>query len=68
VDRDVNEDARDVARRKMRAKAFLKTRHQRKRVEMRFAHLKAHYGFERPRLRGCRVLATSSTLTPSCRT
>jgi arylsulfatase A-like enzyme len=33
-------------------KAFLKSRDQRKRVEMRFAHLKTHHGFERLRLRG----------------
>jgi transposase len=52
IARDVNEDARDVARRKMRTKAFLKSRNQRKRVEMRFAHLKTHHGFERMRLRG----------------
>ena len=50
--RDVHEDARDVARRKMKTKAFLKSRDQRKRVEMRFAHLKTHHGFERMRLRG----------------
>jgi transposase len=50
--RDVNEDARDIARRKMKTKAFLKSRDQRKRVEMRFAHLKTHHGFERLRLRG----------------
>jgi transposase len=50
--RDVNEDARDLARRKMKTKAFLKSRDQRKRVEMRFAHLKTHHGFERLRLRG----------------
>ena len=50
--RDINEDARDVARRKMKTKAFLKSRDERKRVEMRFAHLKTHHGFERMRLRG----------------
>src|SRR5215475_12316136 len=50
--RDVNEAARDIARRKMKTKAFLKSRDQRKRVEMRFAHLKTHHGFERMRLRG----------------
>jgi hypothetical protein len=33
-------------------KAFVKSRDQRKRVEMRFAHLKTHHGFERMRLRG----------------
>ena len=32
--------------------AFLKSRDQRKRVEIRFAHLKIHHGFERMRLRG----------------
>jgi len=32
--------------------AFLKSRDQRKRVEMRFAHLKIHHGFERMGLRG----------------
>jgi transposase len=52
IPRDINEDARDVARRKMATKAFLKSRDQRKRVEMRFAHLKTHHGFERMRLRG----------------
>ena len=36
----------------MRTKAFIKSRDQRKRVEMRFAHLKTHHGFERMRLRG----------------
>jgi hypothetical protein len=40
IPRDVHEDARDVARRKMRIKVFLESRDQRKRVEMRFAHLK----------------------------
>ena len=41
-----------MARRKLDTKAFLKSRDQRKRVEMRFAHLKTHHGFERMRLRG----------------
>jgi transposase len=52
VPRDINEYARDVARRLMRTKAFLRSRDERKRVEMRFAHLKVHHGFERMRLRG----------------
>jgi transposase len=52
IPRDVHEDARDVARRKMKTKAFAKSRDERKRVEMRFAHLKTHHGFERMRLRG----------------
>jgi transposase len=52
VPRDVHEDARDLARRLMGTKRFLKSRDERKRVEMRFAHLKIHHGFERMRLRG----------------
>jgi len=52
IPRDVHEYARDVTRRLMRTKAFLKSRDQRKRVEMRFAHLKIHHGFEPMRLRG----------------
>lgn len=52
ITRDLDEDARDVARRKMKTKAFLKSRDLRKRVEMRFGHLKTHHGFERMRLRG----------------
>jgi transposase len=52
VPRDLQEDARDVARRLMGTTRFLKSRDERKRVEMRFAHLKTHHGFERMRLRG----------------
>lgn len=52
IPRDVHEYARDVTRRIMRTKAFHKSRDQRKRVEMRFAHLKVHHRFERMRLRG----------------
>jgi Transposase DDE domain/Transposase domain (DUF772) len=52
IPRDLHEHARDVARRLMRTKAYLKSRDERKRVEMRFAHLKTHHRFERMRLRG----------------
>lgn len=52
IPRDVHEDARDVARAEMRTEAFARSRDERKRVEMRFAHLKTHHGFERLRLRG----------------
>src|SRR4029434_1532367 len=52
IPRDVHEDARAVARRKMKTQAFARSRDERKRVEMRFAHLKTHHGFERMRLRG----------------
>jgi transposase len=52
IPRDVNEDARDYARALMGTPAFLKSRDERKKVEMRFAHLKTHHRFERMRLRG----------------
>ena len=52
IPRDLHEHARDVARRLMRTKGFLKSRDERKRVEMRFSHLKTHHGFERMHLRG----------------
>jgi IS5 family transposase len=52
IPRDIDERARDLARRLMTTKTFLKSRDDRKRVEMRFAHLKIQHGFERMRLRG----------------
>jgi hypothetical protein len=52
IPRDLREDARDVAGRKMKIKAFERSRDERKRVEMSFAHLKTHHRFERIRLRG----------------
>jgi transposase len=52
IPRDVHEDARDTARELMGTSEFDKSRNERKRVEMRFAHLKTHHRFERMRLRG----------------
>jgi transposase len=52
VTRDVNEAARDYARSLKGTPEFDKSRDERKRVEMRFAHLKTHHRFERMRLRG----------------
>ena len=52
VTRDINEDARDLARALMGTPEFDRSRHERKKVEMRFAHLKTHHRFERMRLRG----------------
>jgi Transposase DDE domain len=51
VTRDLNEQARDHARALMATPEFAKSRDQRKKVEMRFAHLKVHHRFERMRLR-----------------
>jgi hypothetical protein len=50
VTRDINEDARDLARASMGTPEFDKSRDERKKVEMRFAHLKTHHRFERMRL------------------
>jgi len=52
VPRDVNEEARDIARALMKTPEYERSRDERKRVEMRFAHLKTHHRFERMRLRG----------------
>ena len=52
IPRDVHEDARDATRALRGTPEFAKSRNQRKKVEMRFAHLKTHHGFERMRLRG----------------
>jgi transposase len=50
--RDIDEEARDYARSLKGTPEFDKSRDERKRVEMRFAHLKTHHRFERMRLRG----------------
>ena len=52
IPRDINEDARDHAHALMGTPEFAKSRDERKKVEMRFAHLKTHHRFERMRLRG----------------
>lgn len=52
VPRDVNEEARDIARALAKTPEYERSRDERKRVEMRFAHLKTHHRFERMRLRG----------------
>ena len=52
ITRHVNEDARDYARSLKGTPEFERSRDERKRVEMRFAHLKTHHRFERMRLRG----------------
>ena len=52
IPRDVHEDARDATRALMGTPEFVTSRNERKKVEMRFAHLKTHHGFERMRLPG----------------
>jgi transposase len=52
VPRHQHEDARDVARSLVGTPEFEQSWDDRKKVEMRFAHLKTHHRFERMRLRG----------------
>src|SRR6266446_3827950 len=54
VPRSIFERARDVARSLARTEAFERSRHERKRIEMRFAHLKRILRLARFRLRGPR--------------
>lgn len=50
--RSVNEEARDHARQMAHTPEFERSRNERKKVEMLFAHLKTTLRFERMRLRG----------------
>ena len=52
IARDINEEARDHVRALMDTPEFEQSSDERKKVEMRFAHLKTHHRFERMRLRG----------------
>jgi len=60
--RDVNEDARDVARTLAKTEAFEQSCRDRKRVEMLFAHLKRILRLGRLRLRGPRAAQDEFTL------
>jgi transposase len=52
VTRDLNEDVRDRVRALASTEAFQQSRHERKKVEMRFAHMKRILRLDRLRLRG----------------
>ena len=52
VIRDLNEDVRDRVRALAKTEAFEQSRRERKRVEMRFAHMKRILRLDRFRLRG----------------
>src|ERR1700758_1567391 len=52
VTRDINEDARDHAHALSASPELATSRDERKKFEMRFAHLTTHHRFERMRLRG----------------
>ena len=52
IPRSIHEAARDIAREIMTTDAYARTRHDRKKVEMLFAHLKRILRLDRLRLRG----------------
>jgi hypothetical protein len=52
ITRDLNEDVRDRVRALANTEAFQQSRRERKKVEMRFAHMKRILGLDRFRLRG----------------
>ena len=54
IPRDIHEHARDVARSFAGTEGFEQLRHERKKIEMRFAHLKRILRLDRLRLRGPR--------------
>jgi hypothetical protein len=62
VPRSIYERARDVARSHAGTEAFERSRHDRKRIEMRFAHLKRILRLGRLRLRGPRGAQDEFTL------
>jgi len=62
VPRSIYEDARDAARALAKTEEFEQSRHQRKRVEMLFAHLKRILRLSRLRLRGPRGAQFEFTL------
>ena len=62
VPRSIYERARDVARSHAGTEGFERSRHDRKRVEMRFAHLKRILRLSRLRLRGPRGAQDEFTL------
>src|SRR5260370_7649613 len=64
VPRSLYERARDVARSLVGTAAFEQSRHDRKRIEMRFAHLKRILRLARLRLRGPRRAHTAFVLPP----
>jgi transposase len=62
IPRSIHEDTRDVARALGKTEAFERSRHDRKRVEMLFAHLKRIFRLGRLRLRGPRGAQDEFTL------
>jgi hypothetical protein len=68
IPRDIHEHARDVARSLVGTEAFEQSRRDRKRIEMRFAHLKRILRLGRLRLRGPRGAQVEFTLAAIAQT
>ncbi len=68
IRRNVHEAARDVARQIATTEHYQHSRHERKKVEMLFAHLKHILKLRRLRLRGLTVPAMSSPWQQQFRT
>src|SRR4051794_39330495 len=68
IPRDIHEHARDVARSFAGTEHFEQSRRERKKIEMRFAHLKRILKLGRLRLRGPRGAQDGSFWPPSLRT
>jgi transposase len=63
ITRDVNEDVRDRVRALANTEAFQRSRRERKKVEMRFAHMKRIFRLDRLRLRGLKGVQDEVLLT-----
>jgi hypothetical protein len=63
ITRDLNEDVRDRVRALANTEAFQQSRRERKKVEMRFAHMKRILGLDRFRLRGLSSIKDEVLLT-----
>ena len=63
ITRDLNEDVRDRVRALANTKAFQQSRRERKKVEMRFAHMKRIFRLDRLRLRGLNGVRDEVLLT-----
>lgn len=62
ITRSIHEAARDVARRIAGTPEYVRSRHERKKVEMLFAHLKRILKLDRLRLRGLSGASAEFTL------
>jgi hypothetical protein len=63
VTRDIDEDVRDRVRALANTEAFLQSCRERKKIEMRFAHMKRILRLDRLRLRGLRGARDEVLLT-----